>query len=135
MSAATPQPSGESFAGATGRAADSQLLMDRFLPRFDLAVVHADVFRALPAECYQAANEMDLFQAPLVRTLLGIRGLPQRMVGTLRARGQTSTLGASPRTFRLKDMVALGWILLDETPGVQLVLGQVNHPWKAVADS
>jgi hypothetical protein len=39
MSAATPQPSGESFAGAAGRAADSQLLMDRFLPSFDLAVV------------------------------------------------------------------------------------------------
>ena len=135
MSAATPQPFGESFAGATGRAADSQLLMDRFLPSFDLAVVHADVFRALPAECYEAANEMDLFQAPLVRTLLGIRGLPRRVVGTLRARGQTITLGASPRTFRLKGMVALGWILLGETPGVQLVLGQVSHPWKAVADS
>lgn len=135
MSAPTPQPSGESSAGAAGRGADSQLLMDRFLPRFDLAVVHADVFRALPAECYQAANEMDLFQAPLVRTLLGIRGLPRRVVGTLRARGQSATLGASPRTFRLKDMVALGWILLGETPGVQLVLGQVSHPWKAVADS
>jgi hypothetical protein len=32
-------------------------------------------------------------------------------------------------------MVALGWILLGETPGVQMVLGQVSHPWKAVADS
>jgi hypothetical protein len=135
MSAAPAQPSEQSSAGAAGRAADSQLLMDQFLPRFDLAVVHADVFRALPAECYEAANEMDLFQAPLVRTLLGIRGLPRRVVGTLRTRGQTTTLGASPRTFRLKDMVALGWILLGETPGVQMVLGQVSHPWKAVADS
>jgi hypothetical protein len=110
--------------------------MDQFLPRYDLAVVHADVFRAPPAQCYRAASELDLFQAPLVRTLLGIRGLPQRVVGTLRGRGKTTTLEASRRTFRLKDMVDLGWIMLGETPGVEMVLGQCRRrSWKAVAAS
>ena len=32
-------------------------------------------------------------------------------------------------------MVGLGWILLGETPGVEMVLGQVSRPWKAVAAS
>ena len=129
------QPPEQSSAGAAGRARDSRLLMDQFLPRYDCAVVHADVLRAPPAECYRAASELDLFQAPLVRTLLGIRALPQRVVGTLRGRAKTATLQASRRTFRFKDMVGLGWILLGETPGVEMVLGQVSRPWKAVADS
>jgi hypothetical protein len=109
--------------------------MDRFLPRYDFAVVHADVLRAPPAECYAAAGELDLFQAPLVRTLLDIRGLPQRVAGTLRGGRKTGTLVAARRTFRFKDMVGLGWILLGETPGVEMVLGQVSRPWKAVAAS
>jgi hypothetical protein len=109
--------------------------MDQFLPKYDFAVVHADVVRAPPAECYRVAGELDLFQAPLVRTLLGVRGLPQRVVGTLKGRGMTTALQASRPTFRVKDMVGLGWIQLGETPGVELVLGQVSRPWKAVAVS
>jgi hypothetical protein len=109
--------------------------MDQFMPRHDLAVVHADVFRAPPAECYRAASELDLFQAPLVRTLLGIRGLPQRVVATLTGRSGSAPGEASPSTFRLKDLVGLGWVLLGETPGVEMVFGQVSRPWKAVAAS
>jgi hypothetical protein len=52
---------------AVGYAVGAALLPAIFFSR----TVHADVFRALPAECYQAATGMDLFQAPLVRTLLG----------------------------------------------------------------
>ena len=32
-------------------------------------------------------------------------------------------------------MVGLGWIMLGETPGVEMVLGQVSRPWKGVAVS
>src|SRR5664280_3134715 len=135
MSAPPAQPPERSSAGAAGRAGESRLLMDQFLPTYDFAVVHADVVRAPPSQCYGAASELDLFQAPLVRTLLGIRGLPQRVAGTLRGRGKTATLEAARRTFRFKDMVGLGWILLGETPGVEMVLGQVCRPWKAVAGS
>ena len=135
MSAPRAQPPEQSSAGAAGKAADSQLLLDQFLPRYDFAVVHADVVRAPPAECYEAASELDLFQAPSVRALLGIRGLPERVVGTLGGHRKTATLQAPRRTFRFKDMVGLGWILLGETPGVEMVLGQVSRPWKAVAAS
>ena len=133
MSAPPTQPPEQSPADTAGGAADPGLLMDQFLPRYDFAVVHADVFRAPPAECYRAVSELDLFQAPLVRALLGIRGLPQRVAGTLKGRAKTTALQASRPTFRVKDMVGLGWIQLGETPGVELVLGQVSRPWKAVA--
>lgn len=76
-----------------------------------------------------------LFRAPLVRALLGIRALPRGVVRTLRVRRSTASAPeAPPRTFRLEDLVGLGWILLGETPGVEVVLGQVSRPWKAVAD-
>jgi hypothetical protein len=108
MSAPPAQPPEQSSAGTAGGAADPRLLMDQFLPKYDFAVVHADVFRAPPAECYRVASELDLFQAPLVRTLLGVRGLPQRVVGTLKGRGKTTALQASRPTFRVKDMVV--WV-------------------------
>lgn len=135
MSAPPAQPPAQSSAGAAGKAADSQLLIDQFLPTYEVGVVHADVFRAAPAQCYLVASELDLFQTPLIQTLIGIRGLPQRVASTLRGRGTATMLEASRRTFRLKDMVDLGWILLSETPGVEMVLGQVSRPWKGVAVS
>jgi len=109
--------------------------MEQFLPHFDVAVVHSDVLRAVPADCYRAATDVDLFQAPLVRALLVMRALPRRVAERLRERPPTASAPEAPlSTFRLKDLVGLGWILLGETPGVEMVLGQVSCPWRAVAD-
>jgi len=135
MSVSPVQPPEPGAAAAARGAVDAQLLLDRFLPRYDLAVAHAHVFRVPPADCFRAASEVDLFRAPLVRVLLDLRGLPQRLAGTLRRRGGAATPGASRATFRLKDMVDLGWTLLGEIPGSEMVLGQVSRPWKAVATS
>lgn len=130
MSALPAYPPAQGSEGSAG----SGLLMDLFLPEYDLSIVHADVFRAPPAECYEAALEMDLFQTPLARVLLGLRALPQRVEGAVKGRGRSRGAAVS-HTFRLKDMVTLGWILLGETPGAQIVLGQVSRPWKSVAAS
>jgi len=59
--------------------------------------------------------------------------VPRRVAGKLSARPSTAP-EPSPDTFRLKDLDGLGWILLGETPGVEMVLGQVSRPWRAVAD-
>jgi hypothetical protein len=133
MNASPGQPPEHGAAAADGTARPP-LLLDQFLPRYDFAVAHAQVFRVPPAECLQAAGEVDLFRAPLVRALLDLRGLPQRLSDTL-GRRRGSTAPASRSTFRLKDMVALGWTLLGETPGSEMVLGQVSRPWKATATS
>jgi hypothetical protein len=87
--------------------------MDEFAPHFDVAVVHSEVFRAVPADCYRAATEVDLFQAPLVGALLGMPALPRRVAAKLRVRPLTASAPeASSGTFRLKDLVGLGWVLL-----------------------
>ncbi len=126
-----PRPTGR---GGSGARADSDPLMDKFLPRHDVDVVHAEAFEAPAAECYAAALGLDLLETPVARIALGLRDLPRRVRGHFRTRGTGTALEESRTTFRLKDMVDLGWILLSETPGVETVLGQVSRPWKAVAD-
>ena len=133
---ASPRESRErESTGPSGPPTGSRLRIDEFAPHFDVAVVHSEVFRAAPADCYRAATEVDLFEAPLVRALLGIRALPRRVAGRVRGRPSTALAPeVSSSTFRLKDLVGLGWILLGENPGVEMVLGQVSRPWRAVAD-
>jgi hypothetical protein len=135
VNAPPAQPPEQDIARGAGEAADSQLLIDRFLPHYDVGVVHAAVFRAAPAQCYLVASELDLFRTPLIRTLIGIRRLPQRVASALRVHGATATPDASRQTFRFRDLVELGWIPLGETPGSEMVLGQVSRPWKGVAVS
>jgi hypothetical protein len=114
---------------------DSQLLIDEFLPRYDFAVMHASVFPARPEACYRAALGVDLLRDPVIRTLLGIRSLPQRFADRLARRHHAATAAEPPPTFRLTDMVRYGWIVLDEQPNVELVLGQIGRPWKSAGAS
>ena len=111
------------------------LLIDQFLPSFDVGVVHVDVFPAAPAQCFVAATGLDLFRTPLVQALISIRGWPQRVATTLGRKGAKAAAQAPRPTFRFRDMVDVGWILLGEAPGSQLVLGQVGRPWKGAAVS
>lgn len=126
-----PRPPHPPEAADLRGAGGSRLLLDEFLPRYDHAVVHAQVFRAPPDECLAAALAMDIFRAPLIRALIDVRGLPQRLRDGLGGHGTEP--GASRRTFRLLDMTRIGWIVLGETPGVEMVLGQVGRPWEPTA--
>jgi hypothetical protein len=119
---------------AVGR--ESPLLIEQFLPSYDFVVVHAGVFRAPPEACYPAARGLDLLGDPVIRTLLGLRSLPQRVADRL-ARQAEPSARRTPRTFRLEDMIGppIGWLLLAEEPSVQIVLGQIGRPWKPAGAS
>ena len=112
----------------------AKLLIDQVLPRSDLAVAHAGVFPVRPEVCYRAACGMDLFQVPLVRTLIGLRGLPQRLAGALT--GHHTPAAPARRRLRLADdLTGLGFVRLGERPGVELLWGQVSRPWKPLSAS
>ena len=103
------------------------LLIDRFLPRYDLSVVHASVLPARPEDCYRAARQLDLLRDPIIRTLLGLRSLPNRLADRLGRRERAAATAADrQRTFRLDDLVRYGWVLLDEQPTETLVDDAVN---------
>lgn len=101
------------------------------MPSYDLAVVHSRVFRAPPEQCFKTVVDFDLFQLPVFRVLIGARGLPQRLADALRRRSdKPGVSSSSPTTFRLRDLPTMGWMLLGERPGVELVFGLVGKPWK-----
>jgi hypothetical protein len=137
MTRQLPQTSEADSAAARETPRDRILLIERFLPRYDFAVAHADVFRAPPETCYRLARVLDLLRDPVIRTLLGLRSLPERLLGRLPGHRAASGEGAPPPTFRLDDMVGppIDWILLGEEPNVEIVLGQIGRPWKPVGAS
>lgn len=108
----------------------SQLLLDRFMPEYDVGLVHAGVFRVPPTVCYEAALTLDIFEAPLIRTLIEARGLPLRLAALRPGSGPETEPPPSPG-FRMRDLPERGWLLLGEKPGAEMVLGMVGQPWKA----
>jgi hypothetical protein len=120
--------------GQDAPADSTRLLIDRYLPRYDFVTAHARILRAPPEQCYRAVREVDLFRDPIIRALLTLRSLPLQLANRLSRRARTP-VSAAQLTFRLDDMLALGWMLLAEDPGVELVFGQVSRPWKSVAAS
>lgn len=130
MAAFDPLPAQqpEVRAATAGTAQGPQLLLEQFLPRYDFAVVHAQVFRVPSEVCLRAARNLDLFRHPAIRVLLDLRALPRHAASRLSGRrgGQDDV----PATFRVEDMTRYGWELLGENPG-EIVLGQIGRPWKA----
>ena len=105
------------------------LLIDQFLPTYDLAILYSRVFRAPPKQCFETVVDFDLFQIPVFRVLIGARGLPLRLADAVRRQDRQAGASDAP-TFRLRDLPSIGWMLLGERPGAELVFGQVGKPWK-----
>jgi hypothetical protein len=101
------------------------LVLDEVLPRYDVSLVHARVFRAPPEECLATLVALDVFRHPIIRLLITARGLPVWILGGLTGkRRQPSTAGS----FTLSQMAEMGWVVLGDRPGAELVLGQVSRP-------
>lgn len=94
--------------------------LDRFIPRYDVA----ERFRIrvdAPAEVtLTAAAEMSLEDSAVVRGIIRTRAL------VLGAKPDTST---RPRGL-LAQSLSLGWGLLAEDPGREIVMGAVTQPWR-----
>src|SRR5512142_1740436 len=55
------------------------LILDQFLPAWDHEISVSQLFRAPPAEVFDAVTNLDLFRLPVARVLLGARALPGRL--------------------------------------------------------
>jgi hypothetical protein len=95
--------------------------LDRFMPDYEIVERH-QVRVAAPADMtLQAATEADLQQSGIVRAIFTAREW---------------VLGAEPAdVVRLPGLIAdlrvLGWQVLAETPGREIVMGAVTQPWLA----
>ena len=66
------------------------LLLDQFLPTCDHEISMSQLFRAPPAEVFDAITNLDLFRLPVARVLVEARGLPGRLANAAaRRHGET----------------------------------------------
>ena len=94
-------------------------LLDRFMATYEVVERHNVRVRA-PAEItLTAAYEQNLLGSPVIRAIFRAREL---------ALGSTPDERARPRAL-LPQMLALGWGVLAEVPGREIVMGAVTKPW------
>ncbi|MDL1876095.1 hypothetical protein FBQ85_13125 [Cytophagia bacterium CHB2] len=99
------------------------MLIDEFLPRYDVHEYH-EIDIAAPAErIYAAMRTLDLSRSWLIRMLFGLRGLPALFSSPSEPKQR---LGLT-----LAGLLDSGFILLGETPQQELVLGLVGKFWTA----
>ncbi len=99
------------------------MLIDEFLPTYQVVERHALLVPAPPARAYAAIWEADLAASPIVKALFALRSVP--------------ALLSAPRSFRfpasrvtLHELLRHGFHLLAEEPGREVVLGIVGRFWR-----
>lgn len=104
------------------------MLIDRFLPRYDVTQVVETSVSATPEKTFALIRDTDL-RDPLVDALFWLRELPQRLLRWWRHEPAV----AAPRgkvTFRTITESGPGWTLLAEEPGKEFVVGSVGRFWR-----
>jgi hypothetical protein len=102
-------------------ADESDPLLDRFMPTYDVVERHQVHVSAAAAITFAVASEMDLFGSLPIRTIFGAREWIM---------GSTPDAVRRPRAF-LDLVKSIGWGLLAERSGQEIVMGAVTQPWLA----
>jgi hypothetical protein len=96
------------------------MLIDRFMPAFDVSEHHERRVDAPPATVFDVTRQIDLSRSPIVAALFGIRRLPQVITGT-----------APPiKRITFDSFIDYGFVVLGEDPGVEIVLGAIGTFWR-----
>lgn len=105
---------------SSSSAKETDGLLDLFMPEYEISERH-HVSVAAPADItFATACAMDLLDSGIVRAIFKTREL------LLCGKPQEDTL---PRGL-LAQTKALGWTVLAENPGHEIVMGAVTQPWK-----
>jgi hypothetical protein len=101
------------------------VLIDTYLPKYDERSYHEARVAADRETAFAALRALDLEGSSIVRMLFAIRTFPSRF------RAQERAVN-SPRVARsfVDSMVDIGWVILEEAPGEELVAGTVTQPWE-----
>jgi len=106
---------------AAARPAGRDELLDRFIPTYDVAERHHIHVVAPPDITFTAACEQDLMAVPAVRAIFRAREI---------LLGSEPATQAHPRGL-LAFMKSIGWGVLAEVSGREVVVGAVTQPWHA----
>jgi len=96
-------------------------LLDRFIPEPEV-VEHHQIAIAAPADVVIAsAKQLELLKSPVIRAIFRARELA--LGGEPDPRPHPSTL--------MEQMQSIGWVVLHERAGREVVFGSVTQPWEA----
>lgn len=107
--------------GRPAAASDGEAdpLLDRFMPVYDVAERHHIHVNAPADVTFAAACEQDLMASPIVGAIFTAREV---------------VLGSDPNTRHHQGLLAMtrsiGWSVLAEEPGREVVMGAATQPWK-----
>lgn len=93
------------------------------MPAYDVRDYHETDVAAPVADAYAALRSLDLSRSLVIRAIFAVRTLPSRL------RGKPS---GSPIGPFLDQALAMGWVILEELPGEELVAGAVTAPWEPI---
>lgn len=104
------------------------MLIDEYLPEYDVTVSRHAIVEADPETTYRAALSADLLDTgPLVRALGWLRVAPTAVLE--RARGKQPK--PMPDRFTVADLGETEeWVQLDEEPDEEVVFGSVGRFWR-----
>jgi hypothetical protein len=91
------------------------------MPEYEVAERHHIPVSAPAAITFSAATQLDLTKSAVIRSIFKTREL------VLRARPD----GSVRPTALIAQMKALGWGVLAEIPGREIVMGAATQPWEA----
>jgi hypothetical protein len=95
-------------------------LLDRFMPAYEVVERHHIRVHAAAHVTLGAALEQDLQRSAVIRIIFKARAI---------ALGSTAVTRRP--TALLAELLSLGWVVLTELPGREVVLGTVTRPWDA----
>jgi hypothetical protein len=106
------------------------MLLDDYLPEFDVRTSYATLIAASPARVYASLWTANFDHWGVTRSLYAVRTLPSFPVRPRETwRRFRDELFRQP--FTLEGMLSEGFSLLEERPGEELVLGTVGRFWRA----
>jgi hypothetical protein len=102
---------------------NTSLLLDDFLPTYDVKISKHATARVPAAAAYRTACELDLLtvKTPVLTAAFWVRGLPDRI--------RRRTVEVPPR-LSIRDGGLPAWMVLGERPGRELSFGVVGRFWK-----
>jgi hypothetical protein len=102
-------------------SAGTDALLDRFLAAYEIVERHGVRVEAPAEVTLAAACEQDLLAHPVIRAVFKAREVVM---------GSAPDTQVRPRAL-LAQVLSLGWVVLAEDPGREVVVGAVTRPWEA----
>jgi hypothetical protein len=106
--------------GKSSSDGDVDPILDRFMPEYEVRERHEIRVAAPVADTYAAARALDIHRSRLVRAIFRGREL-------LMHSEHTNSHASKPL---VDETLGLGWGMLTEVAGREIVMGSVTRPWE-----